>query len=174
MSDISLAVLAARVDDLARRVEVLEAERAILDRLAAYGHTIDAGDEAGWLDCFTRDGRFSVEPQTMDRPPLDVLGREALEAFIQGHSRPPETYHQHGLLEPRICLAPDRRSATCTAMMYSLMRHPGSQPVMRVFGRYLDQLVLESDGAWRFRWRRAIVEASTPGLPSLVNGRTRG
>src|SRR5262249_35391909 len=42
------------------RLDALEAERAILDTLYRYGHTIDYGDEAGWVDCFTTDAVYDV------------------------------------------------------------------------------------------------------------------
>jgi hypothetical protein len=48
------------VQELVRRLEALETERAILRTLYRYGHSIDYGLEQEWVDCFTEDGVFDV------------------------------------------------------------------------------------------------------------------
>jgi hypothetical protein len=45
------------------------------------------------------------------------------------------------------------------------------EPIVRVFGRYLDKLVRCPDGRWRFRERIAEVESMRKGLPPFVDGR---
>lgn len=42
-----------------------------------------------------------------------------------------------------------------------------------MFGRYLDRLVLESDGAWRFAERVAEIEAMRADVRPLIDGRPR-
>jgi hypothetical protein len=157
-------------DDLAdvlARLKVLEDERAILRTLYRYGHSIDAGEEEAWVDCFTEDGRFFAHGRHPTHTALDVTGRTALRAFIAEHTRRPYLFHQHGLIEPLIDLDGDR--ATCVSYLTVLMEHEG-RPVQRVFGRYLDQLERGADGVWRFRVREAAIDGQAPGLPPFVNG----
>lgn len=153
------------------RLERLEAERSILDTLYAYGHCLDAGDEAGWVDCFTDNGRWTSQSPDPDRPPVDISGREKLRAFAESHSRRPERFHVHIVVSPRITIDKDMRTAQATSYMFTMMRHNGIAPVLRVFGRYIDQLEHGEDGRWRFAWRHAEIDAATPDLPSLVGGR---
>jgi len=158
---------------LLQRIERLEAERDILDTLHAYGHCLDAGDEAGWVDCFTENGRWTSQSPDPDRPAVDITGREALQAFASTHSRRPERFHVHVVVSPRITLGDDLRTAKAVSYMFTMMRHDGIAPVLRVFGRYIDTLERGADGRWRFAWRHAEIDAATPGLPSLVGGRGR-
>lgn len=144
-----------------RRLALLEDERAILRTLHAYGHTIDSGDEAGWVGCFTEDGVFAATDW------FRVSGREELKAFIAEHTRPPDPAHKHLVIEPLIALDGDR--ATCVSYFAVLMHHDG-EPVLRVFGRYHDRLRRE-DGGWRFEERLAEIQSMKPGLPALAWGR---
>ena len=45
-------------DDLRERLQVLEDERAILQTLHQYGHAMDYGPDAEFIDCFTPRGRL--------------------------------------------------------------------------------------------------------------------
>jgi hypothetical protein len=96
-----------------------------------------------------------------------VSGRAELREFISRHSRAPELWHKHLLIEPLITI--DGDTATCTAYFAVVMEIDG-EPALRVFGRYLDRLVKEADGCWRFGERIAEVEAVRPG-PPLAYGR---
>ncbi|MGV3549214.1 nuclear transport factor 2 family protein [Rhizobium sp.] len=155
------------------RLELLEAERDILDTLNAYGHCLDTGDEAGWVNCFAENGRWSSQSPDPSRPPVDISGRAQLRDFAESHSRRPERFHIHIVVSPRVTLAEDLRTADVTSYMFTMMRHDGIAPVLRVFGRYIDQMEKCQDGRWRFTWRHAEIDAATPGLPSLVSGRVR-
>lgn len=154
--------------ELQARLTVLEEERSIQRRLYAYGHAIDYGDEDEWVDCFTEDGVFDVRGRLPGHTALVVSGREALREFAAGHTRPPERYHKHLVIQPVIALEGDR--ATCTSYFLVVMEHEG-RPVLRVFGRYRDRLVKEEGGRWRFEERVAEIESMRPGLPPLAYGR---
>ena len=156
--------------DILTRLKLLEDERAILRNLYRYGHSIDAGEEDEWVDCFTEDGHFFAHGRHTTHTALDVTGRPALKAFIAQHTRRPYLFHQHGLIEPLITVDGDR--ATCVSYLTVLMVHEGS-PVQRVFGRYLDELVRSADGRWRFRVREAAIDGQAPGLPPFVDGMAR-
>ena len=156
------------LEDLAARLALLEDERAILRTLNAYGHAIDYGDEASWVDCFTEDGSFDVRARLPHQPNRLIQGRDELRAFIAGHTRAPELWHKHLLVEPFVEI--DGDSATCASYLAVVMEHE-DEPVLRVFGRYRDRLVRCPDGRWRFLERIAEVESMRRGLPPFVDGR---
>lgn len=151
-----------------RRIACLEDERAVVRTLHAYGHAIDAGDEDGWVGCFTAEGVFAAWVEAPDRPWFRVAGRAELEAFIVAHTRPPDPAHKHLVVEPLIEL--DGDAASCVSYFAVLMEHAG-KPVLRVFGRYHDRLARGGDGRWRFAERVAEIQSMKPDLPALAWGR---
>lgn len=155
-------------DDLLARVEQLEAERDILHTLYRYGHTIDVGDDVGWAECFTADGVFATHPRFEGYKPYRISGREALTDFVAHHTRPPGLWHKHLLIEPLIEI--DGDEASVQSYFAVLTEHDG-EPIVRVFGRYIDRMRREADGRWRFAERNAHLEALKPGLPPLAWGR---
>jgi ketosteroid isomerase-like protein len=154
--------------DLDARLRLLEEEREILRLLYTYGQAIDYGDEERWLDCFTEDGAFLIESRLPDQLKRNTVGREALRAFIAGHTRAPERWHKHFVVEPLIEI--DGDTATCTSYLFVLMDHE-ERPTLRVMGRYLDTLVKEADGRWRFKQRIGSIESMRADLPPFVDGR---
>lgn len=158
-----------RDDSLEERTALLEAERAVLRTLHAYGHAIDYGDEEGWVDCFTEDGVFDVRSRHEHQLKRLVRGRDELRAFISRHTRAPELWHKHLLIEPVITVTGS--SATSVAYFVVVMEHEDI-PVLRVFGRYRDRLVRGDDGRWRFAERIAEIESMRGDLPPFVDGRS--
>lgn len=156
------------MDDVLARLAALEDERSILRTLYGYGHTIDVGDEEGWVELFAADAVFTVHAREEDYPPFRIAGRADLLDFVRNHTRPPELWHKHLLIEPLIDL--DGDEAGCTSYFVVLVEHEGA-PTVRVFGRYVDHLARGADGRWRFAERVAHLESLTPGLPPLAWGR---
>jgi len=74
------------------------------------------------------------------------------------------------VIEPLIDV--DGSNAICISYFAVLMHHDDA-PLLRVFGRYHDQLAAEEDGRWRFRERVAEIQSMRPGLPALAWGRGR-
>ena len=156
---------------LSAKVVRLEAERAILAALYRYGHAIDYGEEATWVDCFTEDAvydlHFRAGGEEMGRARgygvphakgTKVAGREALKAFVARHTRAPSTWHKHFLVEPMIAIAED--SATATVRSYfTRLDEVNGERIIHAFGRYLDEMVLCPDGVWRFRERIVEIES---------------
>ena len=167
-----LAELAGKPEQesLERRLALLEDERGVLRTLHAYGHAIDVGDEPAWVDCFAPDGVFDIRARLPHQPNRLISGRDELRAFISSHTRAPELWHKHLLVEPLIDVAGD--TATCVSYLAVLMEHE-EKPVLRVFGRYRDRLSRCEDGRWRFAVRIAEVESMRAGLPPFVDGRPR-
>ena len=122
-----------RSGDLEARLALLEAEQAILKNLYRYGHSIDYGDEEGWVDCFTEDGVFDVRARLSHQPNRVISGRDELRAFIKRHTRAPELWHKHLLIEPLIEV--DGDTATVRSYLAVVMEHD-DEPIVRVFGRY--------------------------------------
>src|SRR5713226_9292500 len=124
------------VQELVRRLEALEAERAILRTLYRYGHSIDYGLEQEWVDCFTSDGVFDV--RRVGSASARYEGRAALAAFIAQHTRAPSRYHKHLLMEPTMTVHEDH--ATVQSYFTRLDATHQGKPFIRAFGRYLDRL----------------------------------
>jgi ketosteroid isomerase-like protein len=150
---------------LEERVARLEAEAAIVRTLHRYGHAIDAGDEAAWVDLFTEDGEFRVRGPGVD---YTIAGRDELRAFSARHSRRPEALHEHVMVQPVISVDGDR--ATCVSRFFVIVMD-GERPVVRTFGTYHDVLERGDDGEWRFAVRRPEIDAAAPGLPPLAYAR---
>src|SRR3989442_15385007 len=85
------------LDGLARRLRLLEDERDILATLHQYGHALDYGAEADWVDCFTADAHYEVrEPGHGTAGSVRAYdGRDELTAFAARHTRAPEHFHKH-------------------------------------------------------------------------------
>ena len=119
--------------DLEARLELLEAERAITRTLHRYAHSIDYGDEEGWVDCFTEDGVFDVRSRHAHQLKRLITGREELRAFIARHTRAPELWHKHLLIEPVIDV--DGDTASCVSYLAVVMEHEDVPVLARHFLR---------------------------------------
>ena len=146
--------------DLEATITVLMAERCVLQTLYRYGHSIDYGLEKEWVDCFTANGVFEVRGQTGDIPNRSYQGREELARFVAHHTRAPDRWHKHLLIEPQITV--DGASAKVRSYFTRLDSTDEGKPFVHAFGRYRDELVREADGCWRFTERIAEVEARGP------------
>ncbi|HEY4887376.1 MAG TPA: nuclear transport factor 2 family protein [Candidatus Dormibacteraeota bacterium] len=157
---------------LLTRLEQLESEREIVRTINQFGHTIDYGLEAEWLDCFLPDGELDVIYG--DRPPSRMAlgtrhargvlhrGTEQLAAWIAGHTRPPVRIHKHLYIEPRIKL----EGETATSITYmTRVDVIGGQPEVYAFGRYHDEWSRCDDGRWRIKRRRIEIEGQRDDAP---------
>jgi 3-phenylpropionate/cinnamic acid dioxygenase small subunit len=150
---------------LTARIEALEEQQAILDLLYRYGHAIDYGLEDEWVDCFTPDGAFDMRhrrsgPSTSGRwesADRRLEGHEPLMRFVSAHTRAPDRYHKHVVIEPRITL--DGHEATVVSYFMFVHENDGRSEV-GAFGRYRDRLLRGADSRWRFVERIAEIEAS--------------
>lgn len=160
------------LDDVLRRLDALEAEREIVRTIYQFGHTIDYGLEAEWLDCFLPEGELDVIYG--DRPPNRIAlgtrhsrgvlhrGTKQLAAWIAGHTRPPVRIHKHLYVEPRISL--DGDSATSITYM-TRVDVIGGRPEVYAFGRYHDEWRRCEDGRWRLKRRKIEIEGQLEGAP---------
>ena len=133
-----------RMSSLEERVQRLEDERAVLDRLYAYCTSLDYGHRDEWLDCWTEDGVLAWPHETF-------TGRDEIARAFDGHSHAPEAFHKHVIVDPRVRLNGDEATAES---YFTRLNDSPEGPVVRSFGRYMDVLVRCDDGAWRIRERR--------------------
>jgi hypothetical protein len=162
--------LAAQVAELTARLGRLEAERAVNLALHRYAHAIDYGDRETWIDCFTAGGAFDVrvrsdrlEQDAPDFGPPRVkgtryVGREQLAGFVANQTCAPAFWHKHILAAPVMTFAADGRRVSLSSYFF-VLDEPQGHPVVRAFGRYLDEMVLGEDGLWRFVERVAEIES---------------
>ncbi|SEQ96638.1 nuclear transport factor 2 family protein [Arthrobacter sp. OV608] len=152
-------------EDLAKRLSLVEDERAITRLLYRYSHAIDRGDSDGWVACFTADGAFRGRGEGVDFAPTSAQGQVALLDFAKRHAQPADFGYQHVVVEPLIDV--DGDTARCVSFWVTLAENDATAPVPRAFGRYEDEIVRDVDGQWRFRTRTIVVRAQTSDVKPL-------
>ncbi len=151
---------------LLAELRLLRDERDITRTLYAYGHTLDYGDEAGFIDCWTEDAMLWWPG------PGEMRGHEALRKGFRAHTHAPELFHKHLVMAPMITI--DGDTATVASMMARLDPYDG-MPAIRAYGRYLDKLRRCADGKWRICERIPEVEGWRKGeVPSASAARPPG
>lgn len=175
-----------RLAEIADRLQALEDEKAILSTLHRYAHCLDYGLEREWLDCFTDDAKFGslqvtdaiaaeksrakVTPPppgaagALGMSPVERNGKAELAKWIATHTRPPERFHKHLVVDPRISAQGDAADVVSYFVTIFDFAHFGADlwqmgAYIRAFGRYHDKLVRCPDGKWRFRERMIELEA---------------
>jgi hypothetical protein len=146
------------LDELTRRLAALEAERGVLATLYQYGHALDYGAEADWVDCFAAAAHYEIRERgaATAGSVRSYDGRDELAAFAAGHTRAPERFHTHLVADPLIAVDGER----ATAVSYFLrLDDVDGERVVYAFGRYRDELLRCADGRWRFAVRIAEVES---------------
>jgi hypothetical protein len=155
---------AGELEALAQRVRRLEDEREILRILSRYGKAVDYGDVEGFVSCFADDGVLELSRPKSDRVAVRAAGREELAAFAGSHTRAPEQWHKHLVLDVDLDIDGDEARAVS---YYVLLQDDERVPRVRSFGRYVDRLARREAG-WAIVARRAEVEAALAGLPKLI------
>ena len=159
----------SEIEALRRRLDLLEAERGVLRTLHAYGHTTDRADAEGWAGLFTDDGVCDVTDPSGGPVAQRVEGREALLALMGGFAKPPDSRHRHLLIEPVIDI--NENGTTARAISYfAVLREREGAPTVWAFGRYLDELVRDENGIWRFRRRTAALDSVDASMAPLAQG----
>jgi ketosteroid isomerase-like protein len=138
-------------------------ERDILRTLHRYAHTLDAGDYAGFADCFTED---AVYGSTRNGPM--ATGRAELEDFAKRYQHAPAAFHKHVVVDPLINV--DGDGASVRSYYFFIQDRP-SGPFIASYGTYADRLVRGADGCWRLASRTIESEAMNPDGVSAVRPR---
>jgi ketosteroid isomerase-like protein len=110
-----------------------------------YCHAFDTRDLDAYVDLFTEDGAFTGVTKK------SVLGRDELRAFLAG--RPPNEGHGHIAHAPAVLNASDTEIEAYTPFA----RYTSAEEAIDAWGHYLDTIILDADGRWRFKSRTSIV-----------------
>ena len=91
---------------------MLEDERAILQTLHQYGHAMDYGPDADFVDCFTREGVWDVQMRSAPAGSFQCCGHGEIEASLAGQTavRAPALYAKHFVMDPQIVVTGDEAS----------------------------------------------------------------
>jgi hypothetical protein len=145
-------------DALSERLQALEDERAILQTLYRYGHSMDYGPDAEFIDCFVPEGIWDVRMRTLSAGSFKCRGHREIEASLAGQSamRAPALYAKHLVMDPQIVQTGDAASV----QSYFLRVEPRDAGPTQIVasGRYLDRMVRCEDGRWRFMERIAEID----------------
>ena len=140
--------------DPAARLQRLEDNRAVTDRIHAVCYAVDGSDRSAWLDLFTPQGVFTWRASHDAAPALDVRGHDALAAWFEQHrTTNPIGSQMHIVLHPIVAIARDEARARSA---YQTLRTADGQIVVASTGWYEDRLVRSADGAWRLAEHHAI------------------
>ena len=162
--------LERRVDELSRRVQVLEDELAIHRQIVRYGLAVDAGDADAAAALFTEDTVYDVDG------PLRMEGREGVRAMVRGPRHQAMVGHCAHQIGPAVVeVAGDRARAAGYSRVY--VRREAGIEIYRVS---LNRWELERrDGEWLVARRTTRLlgheEALTvfAGEPPTPGGRAR-
>lgn len=137
------------LEDLAKRVQLLEDREAIRELILAYGAAHDGRDYRTFASLFARDGEWVGGLGTAKGPEAIF---ELMNRTIGHNPRPEGSGTFHIMANERIEIDGDRASAR-TQWIYLA---PGDDraPRMVYLGHYDDQFVRE-DGKWKFLRREA-------------------
>lgn len=129
---------------------------AIHNLYARYNLCSDAGEVAGYADCFTEDGRLEVQPLGF-KVAGQVQLREHKERDVKSRGGRYRRHWNGSLhLEP---VGPGEVRGRCYLVAYN--GEPAQLPVLADVGVYDDRVVKCADGKWRFSQRLLVMDAST-------------
>jgi ketosteroid isomerase-like protein len=146
------------LDALTERLDRLEAERAIVQTMYAYGRALDYGDRDAFLDCFTDDADYVVDMRLGGPAVLQFHGRDELAGYHEWHTHAPDAWHKHVGTNPSITMDGDRATAVSYFMRLDSDAETGAPSIVSSSGRYVDEFARGDDGAWRIRSRVCEVE----------------
>ena len=143
---------------LSERLQALEDERAILQTLYRYGHSMDYGPDADFVDCFTPEGVWDIRMRKSPAGSFQCRGHDEITASLAGQTavRAPAIYVKHLVMDPHIDVTGDQASV----QSYFLRVEPRDDGPSQIVasGQYLDRMVRCDDGRWRFTERVAEID----------------
>ena len=144
-------------DALTERLDRLEAERAIVATLSAYGHALDYGDRDQFLGCFTKDAAYVVAMRIDTENGFEFHGHDELTGYFDNHTHAPAAWHKHITTNSIVTVDGDQATANSYFVRVDASAEAGAAFIV-ASGRYLDELVRDATGNWRIRSRRCEVE----------------
>src|SRR5260370_22542310 len=122
--------------------------------MSRYAHAFDYGPASEWAACFVADGFYETRFRDgrVDRhQSTSQLELKASERLF------PDRVLKHFMALPIITFR--GHSEASAVALWMLLDEGGGQPVLKSYGRYLDEFVVDVDRKWRFRSRLSEVEA---------------
>lgn len=147
----------AELAELRAKVVALEDERAVVATLHRFTHYIDYGREQEFVELFTVDGVFEVRHR-QGNATARRAGHAELTRYMAGHTRAPQRFHKHLLLQPVVAL---EGALARVESYFAVLEEREGGPYVKTYGRYLDTLVKDG-GGWRFKERIAEVDVRQP------------
>lgn len=154
------------LQELERRLQMLEDERAILTTLAEYGHSIDYGLTEKFAGLFTEDAVYHVSsrgvtspalPGVNPQPPGGIKGRDVILQYVKAHGGAPAMWHKHFMVEPLIEF--EDKDHVSVESYFARLDEDDKGVYIIAFGRYTDKLLKCPDGKWRFTYRNCDMES---------------
>jgi hypothetical protein len=138
-------------------IRILLDERALNALLNRYCHTMDTGDNAGWLDCFTSDALYEVGLPDGTRF-VKLEGSDDFRKFIAAY--PVRQGHKHVYVTPAFSVDAQAGTAEIDSYFF-MMAGDATHSGISSLGRCHDECV-RTDAGWRIKTRRVVAEAMTP------------
>ena len=116
----------------------IEDKLAILEGIALYSHTLDNGDDEGWVQLFTEDAVWESYSKGADKPSLRYEGQEAIRRFAASmRSRGGNNQARHNkvntiFVELGPAVAQVRSNGLIT------IQAPGAEPKLALTGIYAE------------------------------------
>lgn len=139
---------AAELDDILKRLQVMEDREAIRSLIIAYGRAHDGRDYKAYSQLFAREGLWVSGMGT-------AKGPDAIFEFLDnsiGHNPVADSGTYHVMSNEQIDIDGDRASAF-TKWVY-LTINADNTPKVTYLGHYVDEFIRE-DGSWKFLRRES-------------------
>lgn len=127
----------------------IEAKVLIQERYSRYCFALDESDADAFVECFVEDGVFDVVGRAK------FVGHDSMRDLIAASTTGRPRHHYLNFWVKSL----DSDAAESTAYFVLLDRSTGA---MNAHGHYVDQLVREGDGQWRFKDRQVYFEWTAP------------
>lgn len=142
-----------------REIRILLAERAIAATMNVYCQTMDSGDNARWMDCFTEDAVYEVKlPNGTTYATLS--GTADLRIFIANYPVLPG--HRHVYSTPVYDVDPDAGTADVSVYWFVVAGSEKGAGISSL-GTSQDKFVRGADGKWRMKARVVQTEGMNVG-----------
>ncbi|MGE0881063.1 MAG: nuclear transport factor 2 family protein [Acidimicrobiia bacterium] len=146
----------ATIDELRRRLDAYDDEKAIVAAMYRYGDALDHDNRDEFLACFTPDARYDVIMRFEPANSFAFTGHAELTQYFKGHTHRPNAFHKHVTTNPLVTVHGDTADAQSYFLRVDSLS-PGNATVLAA-GRYVDKFVRSDDGTWKIKTRRCEVE----------------
>jgi hypothetical protein len=157
----TLQKLTAQVEDLRKRVEELEDERAIRSLMARHDYNFDCGRDEAWLRLWAADGTYDLVSTVKypDGTSRDVAqrwtGPDELRDFVEhpeGHHRP--GFYGHSMHSAGNNMVVHVDGDVAKVNSYSLLYQEQNGTVQLISGANNQWTLIKVNGTWLFQERR--------------------